>query len=91
MGSAHLLIKYIFQSFFSDALNWKMPEIFCWLYKEGNLSEKEMAQTFNCGIGAVLVVQKELAQHVLRDVQKHEEAWLIGKVVAPCHTGRQMS
>uniref|UniRef100_A0A669QUY9 Trifunctional purine biosynthetic protein adenosine-3 n=1 Tax=Phasianus colchicus TaxID=9054 RepID=A0A669QUY9_PHACC len=70
-----------------DALTWKMPEIFCWLYKEGNLSEKEMAQTFNCGIGAVLVVQKELAQHVLRDVQRHEEAWLIGKVVPPCHTG----
>uniref|UniRef100_A0A8C2Y7U3 Trifunctional purine biosynthetic protein adenosine-3 n=1 Tax=Coturnix japonica TaxID=93934 RepID=A0A8C2Y7U3_COTJA len=70
-----------------DALSWKMPEIFCWLYKEGNFSENEMAQTFNCGIGAVLVVQKELAQHVLRDVQRHEEAWLIGKVVAPCHTG----
>uniref|UniRef100_A0A8V0Y7U8 Trifunctional purine biosynthetic protein adenosine-3 n=1 Tax=Gallus gallus TaxID=9031 RepID=A0A8V0Y7U8_CHICK len=74
-----------------DALNWKMPEIFCWLYKEGNLSEKEMAQTFNCGIGAVLVVQKELAQHVLRDVQRHEEAWLIGKVVAPCHTGTNLA
>ncbi|NXC37685.1 PUR2 protein, partial [Penelope pileata] len=70
-----------------DALSWKMPEIFCWLYREGNLSEEEMARTFNCGIGAVLVVQKELAQHVLRDIQRHEEAWLIGKVVAPCHTG----
>uniref|UniRef100_A0A8B9CEF2 ATP-grasp domain-containing protein n=1 Tax=Anser brachyrhynchus TaxID=132585 RepID=A0A8B9CEF2_9AVES len=70
-----------------DALSWKIPEIFCWLYKEGNLSEEEMAWTFNCGIGAVLVVQKELAQHVLKDVQRHEEAWLIGEVVAPCHTG----
>ncbi|KFP42020.1 Trifunctional purine biosynthetic protein adenosine-3, partial [Chlamydotis macqueenii] len=70
-----------------DALSWKIPEIFCWLYKEGNLSEEEMAQTFNCGIGAVLVVQKDLAQHVLKDVKKHGEAWLIGKVAAPCHTG----
>ncbi|XP_035752316.1 trifunctional purine biosynthetic protein adenosine-3-like [Egretta garzetta] len=70
-----------------DALSWKIPEIFCWLYKEGNLSEEEMAQTFNCGIGAVLVVQKDLAQHVLKDIQRHEEAWLIGRVVAPCHTG----
>ncbi|XP_035171569.1 trifunctional purine biosynthetic protein adenosine-3-like isoform X1 [Oxyura jamaicensis] len=70
-----------------DAFSWKIPEVFCWLYKEGNLSEEEMAWTFNCGIGAVLVVQKELAQHVLKDVQRHEEAWLIGKVVAPCHTG----
>uniref|UniRef100_A0A8C0EG30 Trifunctional purine biosynthetic protein adenosine-3 n=1 Tax=Bubo bubo TaxID=30461 RepID=A0A8C0EG30_BUBBB len=70
-----------------DALSWKIPEIFCWLYKEGNLSEEEMAQMFNCGIGAILVVQKELAQHVLKDIQRCEEAWLIGKVVAPCHTG----
>ncbi|NXB37054.1 PUR2 protein, partial [Eulacestoma nigropectus] len=69
-----------------DALSWKIPEIFCWLYKEGNLSAEEMAQTFPCGIGAVLVVQKDLAQHVLQDIQRQQEAWLIGKVVAPCHT-----
>ncbi|KFP81616.1 Trifunctional purine biosynthetic protein adenosine-3, partial [Acanthisitta chloris] len=70
-----------------DALSWKIPEIFWWLYKEGNLSAEEMAQTFHCGIGAVLVVQEDLAQHVLKDIQRHEEAWLIGKVVAPCRTG----
>ncbi|NXC98396.1 PUR2 protein, partial [Certhia familiaris] len=64
-----------------DALTWKIPEIFCWLHKEGNLSEEEMARTFNCGVGAVLVVQKEMAQQVLRDIQGHETAWLIGKVV----------
>ncbi|NXG18190.1 PUR2 protein, partial [Grallaria varia] len=69
-----------------DALSWKIPEIFCWLYKEGNLSAEEMAQTFPCGIGAVLVVQQDLAQHVLRDIRRREEAWLIGRVVAPCHT-----
>ncbi|XP_061857576.1 trifunctional purine biosynthetic protein adenosine-3 isoform X3 [Colius striatus] len=65
-----------------DALTWKIPEIFCWLHKEGNLSEEEMTRTFNCGIGAVLVVQKELAQQVLKDIQQHEAAWLIGKVVS---------
>ncbi|XP_030918486.1 trifunctional purine biosynthetic protein adenosine-3 isoform X2 [Geospiza fortis] len=64
-----------------DALTWKIPEIFCWLHKEGNLSEEEMARTFNCGLGAVLVVQKEMAQQVLRDIQGHETAWIIGKVV----------
>lgn len=41
-----------------------------------------MTRTFNCGIGAVLVVQKELAQQVLKDIQRHESAWLIGKVVS---------
>uniref|UniRef100_A0A674H3D8 Trifunctional purine biosynthetic protein adenosine-3 n=2 Tax=Taeniopygia guttata TaxID=59729 RepID=A0A674H3D8_TAEGU len=65
-----------------DALTWKIPEIFCWLHKEGNLSEEEMARTFNCGVGAVLVVQKDVAQQVLRDIQGHETAWLIGKVVS---------
>ncbi|NWX66399.1 PUR2 protein, partial [Promerops cafer] len=65
-----------------DALTWKIPEVFCWLHKEGNLSEEEMARTFNCGVGAVLVVQKEMAQQVLQDIQGQETAWLIGKVVS---------
>uniref|UniRef100_A0A8C5T3S8 ATP-grasp domain-containing protein n=1 Tax=Malurus cyaneus samueli TaxID=2593467 RepID=A0A8C5T3S8_9PASS len=80
-GIARVLPEHV--SAVLDALSWKIPEIFCWLYKEGNLSAEEMAQTFPCGIGAVLVVQKDLAQHVLQDIQRHQEAWLIGKVVAP--------
>ncbi|XP_039174854.1 trifunctional purine biosynthetic protein adenosine-3 isoform X1 [Crotalus tigris] len=64
-----------------DALHWKIPSIFSWLQREGNLSEEEMARTFNCGIGAVLIVQKELAGKILSDIRRREEAWLIGKVV----------
>lgn len=42
-----------------------------------------MARTFNCGVGAALVVSEDLAEQVLRDIRQHqEEAWLIGKVVA---------
>ncbi|KAL9866682.1 trifunctional purine biosynthetic protein adenosine-3-like [Geothlypis trichas] len=84
-GISRLLPEHV--SAVLDALSWKIPEIFGWLYKEGNLSAQEMAQTLPCGIGAVLVVQKELAQHVLQDIQRQQEAWLIGRVVAPCHTG----
>lgn len=73
---------HLYFQFSSDALTWKIPEIFCWLHKEGNLSEEEMTRTFNCGIGAVLVVKKELAQQVLKDIERHEAAWLIGKVVS---------
>lgn len=36
---------------------------------------------FNCGLGAILVVQKEVAGLILKDVQKNEEAWLVGTVV----------
>ncbi|XP_054149704.1 trifunctional purine biosynthetic protein adenosine-3-like [Melozone crissalis] len=84
-GISRLLPEHV--SAILDALSWKIPEIFGWLYKEGNLSAEEMAQSLPCGIGAVLVVQKELAQHVLQDIQRQQEAWLIGRVVAPCHTG----
>lgn len=64
-----------------DALCWKMPNIFSWLQKEGGLSEVEMARTFNCGIGAVLIVPNAMAEQILKDVQKGEEACLIGSVV----------
>ncbi|KAG8450205.1 hypothetical protein GDO86_002735 [Hymenochirus boettgeri] len=66
-----------------DANCWKIPAIFSWLQREGSLSEQEMARTYNCGVGAVLVVDKEFARQVLIDVQREEEAWVIGEVV-PC-------
>ncbi|XP_053242599.1 trifunctional purine biosynthetic protein adenosine-3-like [Podarcis raffonei] len=64
-----------------DAHSWNIPSIFSWLQEEGSLSEVEMSQMFNCGIGAVLVVQKEFAGQILKDLQKYEDAWLIGKVI----------
>uniref|UniRef100_A0A8C9AZ22 Trifunctional purine biosynthetic protein adenosine-3 n=1 Tax=Phocoena sinus TaxID=42100 RepID=A0A8C9AZ22_PHOSS len=66
-----------------DAQTWRIPRIFSWLQQEGHLSEEEMARTFNCGIGAALVVSKDLTQQILQDIQQHkEEAWAIGRVVA---------
>uniref|UniRef100_F7AHP0 ATP-grasp domain-containing protein n=1 Tax=Ornithorhynchus anatinus TaxID=9258 RepID=F7AHP0_ORNAN len=70
-----------------DARRWRIPTVFSWLQYQGRLSEDEMARNFNCGIGAILVVQEDLAEQVLREVQRHEEeAWLIGSVV-PRHEG----
>uniref|UniRef100_A0A452RIW5 Trifunctional purine biosynthetic protein adenosine-3 n=1 Tax=Ursus americanus TaxID=9643 RepID=A0A452RIW5_URSAM len=66
-----------------DAQTWRVPRIFSWLQQEGHLSEEEMARTFNCGIGAALVVSKDLTEQILRDIKQHkEEAWVIGNVVA---------
>lgn len=55
--------------------------MFFWLHKEGGLSEEEMARTFNCGLGAVLVVSPLDAQRVLRQLQAHEDAWIVGSLV----------
>lgn len=42
-----------------------------------------MAKTFNCGIGAALVVSEDLVKQILQDIEQHqEEAWVIGRVVA---------
>lgn len=54
--------------------------MFSWLHKEGGLSEEEMARTFNCGLGAVLVVAPVDAQRVLSQLQAHEEAWIVGSL-----------
>lgn len=64
-----------------DAHQWRIPSVFTWLYEEGGLSEEEMARTFNCGLGAVLVVSPVNAPRVLLELQQQEEAWLVGSLV----------
>ncbi|XP_069020346.1 trifunctional purine biosynthetic protein adenosine-3 [Embiotoca jacksoni] len=64
-----------------DASRWSIPPVFSWLHEEGGLSEDEMARTFNCGLGAVLVVAPSDAQGVLRQLRGHEEAWIVGSLV----------
>ncbi|KAJ3583283.1 hypothetical protein NHX12_029519 [Muraenolepis orangiensis] len=50
------------------------------LAEAGGLSEEEMARTFNCGLGAVLVVAPPDAQRVLRQLQAHQEASIVGSL-----------
>lgn len=63
-----------------DASHWSVPPVFSWLYKDGAVNEEEMARTFNCGLGAVLVVAPLDAQRVLRQLQACEEAWIVGSL-----------
>ncbi len=39
-----------------DATKWERPKVFDWLQEIGQVTDHEMARTFNCGIGMVLVV-----------------------------------
>ncbi|XP_048124164.1 trifunctional purine biosynthetic protein adenosine-3 [Alosa alosa] len=63
-----------------DATRWHIPPVFSWLQDAGGLSEEEMGRTFNLGLGAVLVVARPDAQRVLRQLQAHEQAWIVGSL-----------
>ena len=62
--------------------SWPVPPVFNWLKQAGNLSWQEMLTTFNCGVGFVLVVDKDQSEDVLaRLAAMHESAWVIGQAV----------
>ena len=39
-----------------DVTKWQAPPVFGWMAKAGNIDAHEMARTFNCGIGMVVIV-----------------------------------
>lgn len=64
-----------------DATTWNMPMVFGWIFGQGNVATQEMARTFNCGIGAVLIVEEGVASSVLDHLKGFEQqAWIIGQV-----------
>ena len=37
---------------------WKIPEVFQWIYTQSDMSKEDMFRTYNCGIGMVIIVDK---------------------------------
>ncbi|XP_055636379.1 trifunctional purine biosynthetic protein adenosine-3 [Toxorhynchites rutilus septentrionalis] len=62
----------------SERLN--IPPLFGWLANAGNVPEREMLRTFNCGIGMVLIISREKTSSCLQKLQD-TGAMLIGRVV----------
>lgn len=61
---------------------WQMPEIFKLLKKIGKVSDEEMHRTFNCGIGMVVVVDKNNVDEITKILQVNgEEVFEIGELV----------
>jgi phosphoribosylformylglycinamidine cyclo-ligase len=66
-----------------DRGSWKIPPVFPWLQRLGNIDEEEMMTVFNQGVGLAMVVAPYYVDSIRRmlDDAGHEN-WLIGEVVA---------
>lgn len=66
-----------------DLASWERPEIFNWLQREGNIEDKEMLKTFNCGIGMVLVVAEDQADEMINSFKLQQiKSWKIGQITS---------
>ncbi|MBT5939653.1 MAG: phosphoribosylformylglycinamidine cyclo-ligase, partial [Rhodospirillaceae bacterium] len=64
------------------AKSWDLPPVFSWLAKAGGIARPEMARTFNCGIGMVLIASPDHAADIQAALQEHGETVTpIGEVV----------
>jgi len=65
------------------ARSWDLPPVFTWLSKTGGVAASEMARTFNCGIGMVVVASPDDAANVADVLREHGETVTpIGEVVS---------
>ena len=66
-----------------DASSWTLPPVFDWLQREGNVAREEMWRTFNCGLGFVLLVDRDAVSALGGELARLGLAhWRIGQVVA---------
>jgi phosphoribosylformylglycinamidine cyclo-ligase len=93
-GMAHItgggIIENLPRMFIDDSLealidldSWQRPAVFGWLAQAGNVTEREMLRTFNCGIGFVLCVAADDVATALAVLASHGESpVLIGEIVS---------
>ncbi|WP_210397835.1 phosphoribosylformylglycinamidine cyclo-ligase [Motiliproteus sediminis] len=66
-----------------DVTSWQRPEIFNWIQRHGNVEEREMYRTLNCGVGMVVAVPAERADEAVALLKAEgEEAFIIGAIAA---------
>ena len=63
--------------------SWEAPAVFAWLKKMGNVDDAEMARTFNCGIGMVVIVASADADRAKSQLESvGERVFRVGEIRA---------
>ncbi len=60
---------------------WTLPKLFRKVQDSGNISDYEMARTFNMGIGMVVILDRKHAQKAIKVLEKFKlQSWVIGEI-----------
>ncbi len=60
----------------------KIPPIFKLLQEKGNIPERDMFNTFNMGVGMILIVSADTVDKALQTLKAEgEDAWVIGEIM----------
>ena len=61
--------------------NWEPPSCFRWLQQAGNLSAEEMFNTFNCGVGMIIIIDPESVDEAITCLKAtRESVFHIGEI-----------
>ena len=65
-----------------DTNSWQWPTIFQQLQQQGNVTNKEMLRTFNCGVGMVVIIPQDRVLACIDGLNRSgETAWQIGEII----------
>ncbi len=63
--------------------SWTIPPIFDWLAKTGNVNQEAMLNTFNLGVGFVVIIPPQLVESTLKHFANYDiGAKEIGKIIS---------
>ncbi len=61
---------------------WDVPAIFEFIRKEGNVSDEEMREVFNLGVGLIAICKEENANEVFETAKNlNEKAFTVGRII----------
>nr|AOE43227.1 phosphoribosylamine-glycine ligase/phosphoribosylformylglycinamide cyclo-ligase [Synstelium polycarpum] len=63
--------------------SWEILPVFQWLNEIGKMEQLELLRTFNCGLGMVLIVEKDNVESITTILKQHNETvYEIGTITA---------
>lgn len=72
-----------------DGSKWNIPPVCQWIAMEGQMTKEEMLQTFNCGLGMVLIVDKRYEFEILECLKQEGEIASVVGCVSDFEPGKE--